>query len=462
MADTSDAPDTRATTTATAARSHDLAARLRCVLPADALVVSGAECARYAIGDASPLVVAAPADVEGVRAALAVASEVGAAVVPWGGGTRQTLGYAPPRYDLALSLARLGAVVEHDPAGLTVTVQAGITHTALARRLAEAGQMLPLDVPCPRQATLGGTLACDTPGLRRSSYGGPRELTLGLRVLDAAGNEVDAGTDTDGAGSLQIGALGTLGVIVEARMRLLRLPETETTLLGIFASVEPALEAIPALESLAPRPTALAVVRAGGLSPLAHLAPSHGGRALLAARIGGASTPVARAGQQGRAILRRAGARTILSIEPELQDAFWEPVLDFAQTAVRQPDEALLRVEALPAEVPAVMRHAADLARAHDLSAAELADALSGAVWLRLRPASGTRVTSDQDIFARALPGLCASLRERWPRTVVLDCPAALKPALALWGTLPPAETTAALVAARQRLDPAGLLNPGR
>lgn len=459
MADTSDTPDTRATATATAARADELAARLRRVLPADAVVASGAGCARYAIGDTSPLVVAAPADVEGVRAALAVASEVGAAVVPWGGGTRQALGYAPRRYDLALSLARLNTVIEHDPASLTATVQTGITHATLARRLAESGQMLPLDVPCPRRATLGGTLACDMPGLRRSCFGGPRDLTLGLRALDAAGNEVDTGADE--AGPLQIGALGTLGVIVEARLRLVPLPETETTLLGIFGSTDAALEALPALESLVPCPTALAIVRAGGLSPLAHLAPTHGGRALLAARIAGASASIARAGQQGRAILRRAGARTILSIEPELQDAFWGPVHDFTQTAVRQPDEALLRVEGPPAEVPTVMRHAADLARAHGLSTAELADALDGAVWLRVRPVSGAEVTLDRDALARALPAFCASLRARWPRTVIRDCPAALKPELSVWGA-PPTETMAALVAARQRLDPAGLLNPGR
>ena len=462
MADSS-APNFHTTATTTIVRAGELAARLRRVLPADAVVTSGADCARYSIWDTSPLVVAAPADVEDVRAALAVASEVGAAVVPWGRGTRQALGYAPRRYDLALSLARLDAVIEHDPTGMKATAQAGITHAALARRLRGAGQMLPLDVPCPRRATLGGTLACDTPGLRRSCYGGPHELTLGLRVLDAAGNDVEAGTDDGDADQLQIGALGTLGVIVEAQLRLLPLPETETTLLGIFGSAERALEAVAALAALAPRPTALAIVQAGGLSPLAHLASSHGGRALLAARIAGASALVARAGQQGRAILRRAGARTILSIEPELQDALWGPVLDFAQTAVRQPGEALLRVEAPLAETSAVMRHAAELARAHGLRAAELADALGGVVWLRMQPASGAGASSDsaQDALVRALPAVCAALGERWPRTVTLDCPTALKPALAAWGA-PPSSQAPALLAARQRLNPAGLLNPGR
>lgn len=475
MSDTSGPPETsKATTvTTTVARAEDLAARLRRVLPTGA-VLSGTECARYAVADRVPLVVAAPHDVEGVGAALAVAAETHAALVPWGNGTRQALGCPPSRYDLALSLARLDAVIEHDPAALTVTVQAGITHDALARRLAVAGQTLPLDVARPRAATIGGTLACDTSGLRQSSYGGAPALTLGLRALAFARSEPAGGESRDGAtppkddGQLQIGALGTLGVIVEARLKLVPLPETETTLLGVFGSVAAALEAVPALASLGLRPSALCVVRAGALSPLGHLAPTHGGRALLAARLSGSIAEVARAAQGGRAILRRAGARTILSVEPELQDAFWGPVLDFTQTATRQPAEALLRVAAPPVETADIMRHATETAEAHGLSMAELADALGGTVWLRLRPrARGAEPGVDaepeeRDALSRGLPAICAALRQRWPRTVILDGPAALLPDLDVWGAPTQPAMRSALRAARQRLDPAGLLNSGR
>lgn len=470
MPDTSDAPNTRtiiAAATDAPGRAEDLAARLRRVLPADA-VVSGAECARWAIAGEVPLAVAVPPDVEGVRAALGVANELGAAVVPWGRGTRQARGRPPTSYDLALSLARLDAVTEPDPAGSSVTAQAGITHAALNRRLAESGQMLPLDVARPRMATLGGTLACATPGLRRSTYGGVRELALGLRVLSAAGDDVNG---DDVSSELQIGALGTLGIIVAARLKVLPLPETETTLLGIFGDVAAALELVPALASLVPSPAALAIVRAAGLSPLAHLASTHGGRALLAVRLAGAATPVARAGQVGRAVLRRAGARTILSVEPELQDAYWGPVLDFTRMDARRSDEALLRIEATPEETADVIRQTAEVGGTHGLRAAELADALSGTVWLRLRAATDSVEGADRggvalaSALARALPTVCAALRARWPRTTLLDCPAALalEPDVwSVWSAPPSPATRAALTAARQRIDPAGLLNPGR
>src|SRR5437764_8197136 len=135
-----------------------LVERLQRVLDAEG-VLSDAACQAYAVRGAVPLAVAKPADVEGVSAALGVASELGAAVAPWGGGSRMAIGLPPRRCDVVLSMERLRGVLAYDPADLTVSVQAGATHGELARRLASSGQMLPLDVPLPERATLGGTLA---------------------------------------------------------------------------------------------------------------------------------------------------------------------------------------------------------------------------------------------------------------------------------------------------------------
>jgi FAD/FMN-containing dehydrogenase len=453
------------------ARADDLVARLRRVLPAEA-IISGAACAPYAVAGKQPSVVALPGDSDSVGAALAVAAEAHAAVVPWGGGTRQALGYPPRRYDLALSLARLNAVLEYDPTNLSVTAQAGITHAALAQTLAAAGQMLPLDVAQPRIATLGGTLACDTPGLRWGHYGGARALTQEVRARGFASDTAStqstgstgmaSGAAEEDHGLLHIGALGTLGVIVEARLSAVPQPETEITLLGIFASLVAALEAVPALASLAPSTSALAIIRASALPSLAQLAPAHGGRALLAIGLSGALGDVTLLGQMGRGLLRRAGARTILTVEPEVQGAFWNPVLDSTQLAHRSPANALLRVEGVPTpgEISEIVSESAGVAAAHDLTVAELADALGGTVWLRLRAAAdGEDAAPDTArVLGDGLAALCAALRTRWPRTTLLDAPPELMPRLAVWGA--PAEP--AVVAAHQRLDPAGLLNPGR
>ncbi|HEX6122617.1 MAG TPA: FAD-binding protein, partial [Ktedonobacterales bacterium] len=138
-----------------ATNAHELVTRL-----GDALgwpcVLTGAAAAPYAVQGHLPRVVAVPRTSEGVSATLALASELGVSVVPWGGGTRQQLGHPPSRCDVVLSLERLARVLAYNPTEGAITCQAGITHAALAAALAPTRHMLALDVPLPARATLGG------------------------------------------------------------------------------------------------------------------------------------------------------------------------------------------------------------------------------------------------------------------------------------------------------------------
>src|SRR3990170_1732798 len=122
----------------------------------------------------------------------------------------------PPRYDIALSLSRLNAVVEHEPADLTATVQAGMTLSELQGRLGGSGQLLPLDPPGGERATIGGILAGNAWGPWRHAFGSARDMTIGLRVVTAEGRITRAGGRVvkNVAGydlcKLYIGSLGTL------------------------------------------------------------------------------------------------------------------------------------------------------------------------------------------------------------------------------------------------------------
>ena len=205
-----------------------LAEALRSRLPADAL--SFDPDPRYAVDGLRPAFVAAPATPEDVGATLAAANDAGAAVIPFGGGTQMHLGMPPERYDLALDLRRLDRVIEYEPADLTVTVEAGVRLAELQRVLAQHGQWLPLDPPLPAAATIGGVLATNASGPARHRYGTARDLLIGIRVATAAGELVKAGgrvvKNVAGydMGKLHIGALGTLGVIVQASFKVAPLP----------------------------------------------------------------------------------------------------------------------------------------------------------------------------------------------------------------------------------------------
>ncbi|HEU5440936.1 MAG TPA: FAD-binding oxidoreductase [Ktedonobacterales bacterium] len=471
-----------------AALAWELAERLLRALGADGML-SGADGDAYAVQGVAPLAVARPDEIDGVCAAVAAAAELDVPVLPWGGGTRQAIGYPPRQRGLVLSLERLTRVIEYDPADLTVTVQAGITHAALAARLAREGQTLPLDVALPGRATVGGTLAVGglSGGLRRAFYGGARDTTLGLRVVDASGGLIRTGgrvvknvTGYDMT-KLFIGALGTLGVIVEASFKLAPLPETEATVLGIFPQAARAFEAVPALEALALRPSALAAVQVDALPELAHLGATHGDFVLFAVRLPGPATAVERAVREARAVLQQAGARTILEVEHAAHEAFWAPLERLAAAGTSSPSgrsEALLRLPALPSELPEALEMARALAQDRVLALAWLADAATGTLWLRLHTAAaasspssppfvgsyGGRPASpgDEDRFSRELADLLGELQRAYPHTIVLDCPPTMKADLPIWGTPPPAVSRRVMRDLRQRLDPASRLNPGR
>lgn len=161
----------------------------------------------------------------------------GKAIAPWGGGTRQETGYAPERYDIALSTENLNAIVDYQPADLTVTVQAGVTLSALQAALANNRQWLPLDVALPDQQTIGGIVAARADSLRRFSFGSVRDSLLGLTVVNALGEKIKAGGRVvkNVAGydlpKMYCGSWGTLGLITEATFKVAPLPETSAVVL---------------------------------------------------------------------------------------------------------------------------------------------------------------------------------------------------------------------------------------
>jgi glycolate oxidase FAD binding subunit len=189
----------------------------------------------YAIDGLRPGLAVSPSRPEDVAEALKLATGSGAVVVPWGGGTQQSLGAALERFDLVLDLRGLDHILEYEPADLTVTVEAGTRLAELQRLLGERGQWLPLDPPLPAEATVGGILATNASGPTRHSRGTARDLVIGVSVALANGDIVKSGGRVvkNVAGydmaKLQIGALGTLGVILQATFKVSPLPQQTLT-----------------------------------------------------------------------------------------------------------------------------------------------------------------------------------------------------------------------------------------
>jgi glycolate oxidase FAD binding subunit len=174
-------------------------------------------------------------------------------LVPVGGGTQLELGNAPTGPFALVDLSRaLAGSIEHERDDMTAVLPAATTLAGLNEVLAARGQWLPLDPPLAERATIGGTLATNTPGPLRARYGLPRDAVLGMTVLRADGELVKAGgrvvKNVTGYDLMRLwcGSLGTLGIITSVALRVLPIPPV----VELFTEGATLAEAIAAAERL--------------------------------------------------------------------------------------------------------------------------------------------------------------------------------------------------------------------
>ena len=178
-----------------------LARQLESVLGSDGAVTNApGELASHAVDGTPPVLVCTPGTAEQIPAALRICAEAEAVVTPWGGGTAMAIGNLPSKVEVIVGLDRLSRVVEHDPANLTLTVEAGISLMSLQEYAARQKQFLPFDAPYPSTATVGGTIAANLNGPRRSFYGAIRDLVIGMKVALASGAQGEDHQPRSGAG----------------------------------------------------------------------------------------------------------------------------------------------------------------------------------------------------------------------------------------------------------------------
>ncbi|MCU7904794.1 MAG: glycolate oxidase subunit GlcE [Candidatus Thiodiazotropha sp. (ex Epidulcina cf. delphinae)] len=136
-----------------------------------------------------------------------------------------------------LSLSAHSGIVGYEPTELVITARAGTPLEEIEQALTEKGQMLPFEPPrFSGGGTIGGAIAAGLSGPRRPWGGAPRDLLLGIKLLDGQGRILNFGGQVmkNVAGydlsRLMAGALGTLGILLEVSVKVLPKPPQEHTL----------------------------------------------------------------------------------------------------------------------------------------------------------------------------------------------------------------------------------------
>jgi len=423
---------------------------------------TGEDVASYSLNGLSPQSVIFPASAEDAAAELARAAAGGLMVTPWGGGTHQRLGGPPKGNFTVISTAKLNKFLEHSPADLTATVEAGMTLENLQHVLAQHGQMVALDAPLSHRATIGGILAAADIGPRRLGYGQARDQVIGIKVAHSDGRVTKAGgkvvKNVSGYDmmKLYVGSLGTLGVIVEVTFRLYPLPATTRTVLAPCRSFEDAMSLCHVVRGARLQPLALDTLSQRtqqGVKDAQAAGPSPW---LVATEFGGGDALVTR---QAREVGRLAeGLNTTISTgEGQTSGSFWQQVRDFG----REPEHPwlALRAAVLPGRLPlaetALRQHITETGVP---SPALIARAGSGLLYAFWSPPDVATCAPEAWLntvqqFRKECVGLGGSL-------VIESCPDSLWGVLDPWGEAP--VTLPVMRRLKELFDPRGILNPGR
>jgi FAD/FMN-containing dehydrogenase len=185
----------------------------------------------------APLAIALPASIDEVQEIVRWANEERVAIVPSGGRTGLSGGAVAANGELVLSLERMNQVLDFNAVDRTLTVQPGVILQKVHEAAQEHELIYPVDFAARGSCSIGGNIATNAGGIRVIRYGNTREWIAGLKVVAGNGELLDLnrGLIKNSSGydfrQLLIGSEGTLGIVVEATLKLAEPPPPSQVML---------------------------------------------------------------------------------------------------------------------------------------------------------------------------------------------------------------------------------------
>jgi glycolate oxidase FAD binding subunit len=458
----------------------------------DRLTSDPAVSARYALDRLMPKAVAFPTNTKMVAELVRCAVRGGLAVVPWGSGTKMSMGNPPKRVDLVVNTSGMNHMLDVDTANLTITVEAGVKFRDIQARLAteedrcylplenlvaepgeficsdrsHSGCFLPLDPPFSEKATIGGIVATNSSGPRRLLYGLPRDLVLGIRFVTPRGEIVGAGGKTVknvsgyDVSKLMIGSQGSLGILCEMTLRLLPLPESMGTLVfaferfadaGGFAASVLSTKLLPAAVEVANR----AALESMELRGILDMGP---GSYFVMVGLEACSEAVARMAMELPAMAKHFNPKGHTSIQESKHRSLWLAVGELqSRLAQRYPALVGLKLNYPLSDWKRIFEFAEQTLQRNRMAHTLLCHAGCGVslINILLDPEAGSGENPKE-----AVQSLMSECRNAGGNLVIQRAPADLKRSLPVWGEM--GADLVLMKRIREELDPSCLMNPGR
>jgi glycolate oxidase len=209
----------------------------------------------------TPDAVVFPTSTEQVVRMARLADATKKPIIPRGAGTGLSGGAVVTEGGVVISFARMKKILEIDLPNQRARVQSGVVNTDLTLAVADAGYYN-ADPSSQKACTIGGNVAENSGGPHTLAYGVTTNHVLGLEVVLPDGEVIRTGgkcSDLPGYDltGLMVGSEGTLGIVTEITVRLLRIPEAVETMLAVYDRVIDATRTVAAITAESITPAAL-------------------------------------------------------------------------------------------------------------------------------------------------------------------------------------------------------------
>jgi glycolate oxidase len=238
---------------------------LKSLLGAESVLTERADLMMYeydgSVEQARPECVVFPRSTEHVVGIVQLAGRYETPLVARGAGTGLSGGALARRGGIQMCFSRMNRILELDLENQRAVVQPGVVNLDLSRAVEHAGLYFAPDPSSQKACTIGGNVAENAGGPHTLAYGVTTNHVTGLELVLADGAVMRIGgktLDTPGYDltGLLVGSEGTLAIVTEVTVRLLRLPEAVKTLLAIYDAVDDATRTVVEITGRAITPAA--------------------------------------------------------------------------------------------------------------------------------------------------------------------------------------------------------------
>ncbi|MDQ6787717.1 MAG: FAD-binding protein [Acidobacteriota bacterium] len=416
-----------------------------------------------------PEAVVFPESTEQIVKILRLANESLFPVTARGGGVGYTGGAVPVDGGIVVGTDRMNKIIEINSDDLYVICQPGLTTFELQQAVEKHGLLFPPDPASYKDSFIGGNIAENAGGMRTPKYGVTKHSVLGLEVVTATGEIIRTGGKTvknvvgfDLTG-LMCGSEGMLGIITEATLKLLPMPEATATVRASFKTMEEACKVLTKFTPEGLLPMAMEVIDRnciGAIEQNFAFGFSKDANAILLVAVDGEAAQVERESKIIEQILQQNGGFDILRSETkDEENKLWDARRAISPSLMKYGTLKINEDVVVPrSKVPELISKVEEIGRNHNTFVANFGHAGDGNIHVNF-----LCNRDDADSIARARE----CVKETFALSVALGGSISGEHGIgyvkaAYLDMAIDAPTLEVMKAIKRVFDPNGILNPGK